>query len=67
MIDRYNVKNPTIGTLYITATHIIFVDPETNKETWVREKLVSYAMARITNTWMRAKPIKLTINDFSLN
>lgn len=35
MIDRYNVKNPTIGTLYITATHIIFVDPETNKETWV--------------------------------
>lgn len=35
MIDRYNIKNPTIGTLYITATHIIFVDPETNKETWV--------------------------------
>lgn len=35
MIDRYNTKNPTIGTLYITATHIIFVDPETNKETWV--------------------------------
>lgn len=36
MIDRYNLKNPTVGTLYITATHIIFVDPETNKETWVR-------------------------------
>lgn len=35
MIDRYNLKNPTVGTLYITATHIIFVDPETNKETWV--------------------------------
>lgn len=39
MIDRYNVKNPTIGTLYITATHIIFVDPETNKETWVMKPL----------------------------
>lgn len=38
MIDRYNVKNPTIGTLYITATHIIFVDPETNKETWVGQR-----------------------------
>lgn len=36
MIDRYNAKNPIIGTLYITATHIIFVDPETNKETWVK-------------------------------
>lgn len=35
MIDRYNLKNPTVGTLYITATHIIFVDPDTNKETWV--------------------------------
>ncbi|XP_055379652.1 myotubularin-related protein 6 isoform X2 [Condylostylus longicornis] len=35
MIDRYNTKNPTIGTLYITATHLIFVEPESNKETWI--------------------------------
>lgn len=35
MIDRYNSKNPIVGTLYITATHILFVDPETSKETWV--------------------------------
>lgn len=35
MIDRYNTKNPIIGTLYLTATHLIFVEPETNKETWV--------------------------------
>jgi hypothetical protein len=24
-----------IGTLYLTATHIIFVDPDGKKETWV--------------------------------
>lgn len=35
MIDRYNSKNPTVGVLYLTATHLIFVDPDANKETWV--------------------------------
>lgn len=35
MIDRYNTKNPTVGTLYLTATHLIFVEPDSNKETWV--------------------------------
>ncbi|KAL5286475.1 MTMR6 family protein [Megaselia abdita] len=35
MIDRYNTKNPIVGTLYLTATHLIFVEPETNKETWI--------------------------------
>jgi hypothetical protein len=34
MIDRYNNKNFSVGTLYMTATHLIFVDT-TNKETWV--------------------------------
>lgn len=38
MIDRYNAKNPIVGTLYVTATHLIFVNPETNKETWVSSK-----------------------------
>lgn len=34
MMDRYS-KNPSIGKLYLTATHLIFVDPDINKETWV--------------------------------
>lgn len=38
MIDRYNTKNPTVGTLYLTATHLIFVDPDSNKETWVSNR-----------------------------
>lgn len=33
MIDR--LRNSSVGTLYLTATHLIFVDPETDKETWV--------------------------------
>ncbi|KAI8128627.1 Myotubularin-related protein 8 [Lucilia cuprina] len=35
MIDRYNTKNPIVGTLYLTATHLIFVEPDSNKETWI--------------------------------
>ncbi|KAJ8938721.1 hypothetical protein NQ318_005575 [Aromia moschata] len=28
-------KTPSQGTLYLTATHLIFVDPDAKKETWV--------------------------------
>lgn len=35
MIDRYNAKNPVVGNLYVTTTHLIFAYPESNKETWV--------------------------------
>ncbi|ELU00050.1 hypothetical protein CAPTEDRAFT_222026 [Capitella teleta] len=34
LLDRFNRK-PSVGTLYLTATHLIFVDPEGKKETWV--------------------------------
>ncbi|XP_066146115.1 myotubularin-related protein 8 isoform X2 [Euwallacea fornicatus] len=34
MLDRYS-KTSSQGTLYLTATHLIFVDPEAKKETWV--------------------------------
>lgn len=36
MLDRYNNRKPSTGTLYLTATHLIFVDPDAKKETWVR-------------------------------
>lgn len=35
MIDRYNARNPVVGNLYVTTTHLIFAFPESNKETWV--------------------------------
>ncbi|CAH1174176.1 unnamed protein product [Phaedon cochleariae] len=34
MLDRYS-KTPSQGTLYLTATHLIFVDPDAKKETWI--------------------------------
>lgn len=38
MIDRYNARNPVVGNLYVTTTHLIFAFPESNKETWVSVK-----------------------------
>lgn len=38
MLDRYNNRKPSTGTLYLTATHLIFVDPDAKKETWVKRR-----------------------------
>jgi hypothetical protein len=35
LLDRFNTRKPAVGTLYLTATHLIFVDPAGKKETWV--------------------------------
>lgn len=36
MLERFSSGDPAPGTLYLTATHLIFVDPRNKKETWVR-------------------------------
>lgn len=41
MLDRYNSRKPSTGTLYLTATHLIFVDPDAKKETWVKTSTCS--------------------------
>uniref|UniRef100_A0A1A8QWB5 Myotubularin related protein 7b n=1 Tax=Nothobranchius rachovii TaxID=451742 RepID=A0A1A8QWB5_9TELE len=44
LLDRSSgQRKATIGTLYLSATHIIFVEdnPETRKETWVLHSMVS--------------------------
>lgn len=35
MVDKYVFKKSSAGTLHLTSTHLIFVDPETKKETWI--------------------------------
>ncbi|KAG5889272.1 hypothetical protein JTB14_007034 [Gonioctena quinquepunctata] len=34
MLDRYS-KTPSQGTLHLTTTHLIFVDPDARRETWI--------------------------------
>lgn len=40
LIDRLNYDNPDVGTLYLTPTHVIFVDPDSKKEYWILLMLV---------------------------
>ncbi len=36
MLDRYNIRKPSLGNLFLTTTHLMFFDSENKKETWVR-------------------------------
>jgi myotubularin-related protein 6/7/8 len=36
LLDRFSARNTAIGTLYLTTTHLIFVDSAGKKEIWVR-------------------------------
>lgn len=35
LVDRFSARKKVVGTLYLTSTHVIFVDPEGHKETWI--------------------------------
>ncbi|KAG9508564.1 Myotubularin-related protein 7, partial [Fragariocoptes setiger] len=35
LVDRLNFSAPDVGTLYLTPTHVIFVDPTSKKEHWI--------------------------------
>lgn len=37
MLDRFNSRKSSTGSLYLTATHLIFFDPDRKKETWVKK------------------------------
>lgn len=34
-------ESTTVGTLYLTATHLIFVDPYLRRETWILHSLIA--------------------------
>jgi len=35
LLENVNPRNSTVGTLYITTTHLIFVSPEEKEELWI--------------------------------
>nr|XP_048297686.1 myotubularin-related protein 7 [Myodes glareolus] len=43
LVDRVSCKKSALGTLYLTATHVIFVEnsPDTRKETWILHSQIS--------------------------
>ncbi|EHB15245.1 Myotubularin-related protein 7 [Heterocephalus glaber] len=43
LVDRVSSKKSALGTLYLTATHVIFMEnaPDTRKETWILHSQIS--------------------------
>ncbi|XP_023349401.1 myotubularin-related protein 6 [Eurytemora carolleeae] len=41
LLDNINPRNSTVGTLYITTTHLIFVSPEDKEELWILHMHIS--------------------------
>ncbi|XP_072361699.1 phosphatidylinositol-3,5-bisphosphate 3-phosphatase MTMR8 isoform X2 [Scyliorhinus torazame] len=43
LLDRLTSKKPAVGTLYLTATHLIYVEssPELRRETWILHHHIS--------------------------
>ncbi|ESO88450.1 hypothetical protein LOTGIDRAFT_125960 [Lottia gigantea] len=35
LLDRFNIRKPCTGTLYLTTTHLIFIDNDGKKECWI--------------------------------
>lgn len=35
MVERFRTRHPAVGTLYLTTTHLIFVDSAGKRETWI--------------------------------
>uniref|UniRef100_A0A0A9W4V3 phosphatidylinositol-3,5-bisphosphate 3-phosphatase n=1 Tax=Lygus hesperus TaxID=30085 RepID=A0A0A9W4V3_LYGHE len=41
MLDRYNVRNVCMGNLFVTTTHLLFVEHNNNKATWIYHTQIS--------------------------
>ncbi|CAF4320788.1 unnamed protein product, partial [Adineta steineri] len=40
VVDRFNNRQHIIGTIFLTDKHLIFVDPEGKRETWILHSLI---------------------------
>ncbi|MGH0153740.1 UNVERIFIED_CONTAM: hypothetical protein FKN15_061212, partial [Acipenser sinensis] len=51
LLDRVSSRKAPVGTLYLNATHVIFVEnaPETRKETWILHSQICAVEKRLTS------------------
>ncbi|KAG8191986.1 hypothetical protein JTE90_002256 [Oedothorax gibbosus] len=62
MLDRFNSKKPNIGTLHLTATHLIFIDPEGKKEAWILHTHISSVVKLPIST--SGSPLSIRCKNF---
>uniref|UniRef100_A0A131XZU7 phosphatidylinositol-3,5-bisphosphate 3-phosphatase n=1 Tax=Ixodes ricinus TaxID=34613 RepID=A0A131XZU7_IXORI len=62
MLDRFNSRKSSTGSLYLTATHLIFFDPDRKKETWILHMhIASIAKLPISAT---GTPLQIRCKNF---
>ncbi|XP_006744907.1 myotubularin-related protein 7 [Leptonychotes weddellii] len=66
LVDRISSKKAALGTLYLTATHVIFVEnaPDTRKETWILHSQISTIEKQATTA--TGSPLLIRCKNFQL-
>ena len=62
MVDRFNPKSSPIGKLYLTTSHLIFIQDNTNKETWILHMLMNQIDKPLLTT--SGSQLKITCSNF---
>nr|XP_014333385.1 PREDICTED: myotubularin-related protein 7 [Bos mutus] len=66
LVDRRSSKKAALGTLYLTATHVIFVEmaPDTRKETWILHSQIATIEKQATTA--TGCPLLIRCKNFQL-
>ncbi|XP_028932179.1 myotubularin-related protein 7 isoform X2 [Ornithorhynchus anatinus] len=66
LVDRISARKAATGTLYLTATHVIFVEnvPETRRETWVLHSQISSIEKQATTAG--GSPLLIRCKNFQI-
>ncbi|OWF52869.1 myotubularin-related protein 8-like isoform X2 [Mizuhopecten yessoensis] len=62
LLERYKVRQSSVGTLYLTTTHLIFVDAAGKREVWILHMHMA-AIDRLPLT-TGGSPLQLRCKDF---
>ncbi|XP_045142488.1 myotubularin-related protein 7 isoform X2 [Echinops telfairi] len=66
LVDRVSPKKAALGTLYLTATHFIFVEnaPDSRKETWILHSQISTIEKQATTA--TGSPLLIRCKNFQI-
>ncbi|XP_078370553.1 phosphatidylinositol-3,5-bisphosphate 3-phosphatase MTMR6-like isoform X2 [Oculina patagonica] len=63
-MTKYGKKKAAVGTLYLTATHLIFIDPDCSKETWILHSHIASVEKLPLNA--AGSPLKIRCKTFQI-
>lgn len=64
LMTKHGKKKAAVGTLYLTATHLIFVDPDCSKETWILHSHIASVEKLPLNAG--GAPLKIRCKNFQI-